>query len=123
LAEYLLLSVEREHESLWLATTAGVSEFAEWLRRNDMPAPHLIASGTIGVWLTDDGLVVRYRAFVLDRPNGRYARGPQANLPLLQDGEQPYLTPLPEGVGRRHDELPFPPPPSEAGECEGQLTL
>jgi hypothetical protein len=122
LAEYLLLTVQREHEALWTATVSGVTEFATWLRDNGMPPPHMIASGTIGVWLTDDGMVVRYRSFVLDQRTGRYARGPEADRPLLQPCEQPYVTPLPEGVGTRHDELPFPTPQTD-DVSEGQLTL
>jgi hypothetical protein len=66
--------------------------------------------------------VIRYRAFVLNRATGRYATDGDASRPLLRDEERPYRAPLPEGVGERHDELPFP-PAATADDYEGQLTL
>lgn len=123
--EYLLLSIEREHEAQWLSTAVGVAAMADWCAANGMPPPTWIASGTIQVWQTDLGPMVRYKTFVIDHLHGGWARDSRkGQVPLRHDVETPYTCPLPEGVGKRHDRLPFPPlEEPEDVQCDGQTSL
>lgn len=122
--DYLLVALEREHEQAWTATAAGVAEMGVWTIANGLPPISMIVSGTIKVWRTALGPVVRYETFVIDHVHGGWETDARSGLPRRQPAETPYRVPLPDGVGHRYDRLPFPPADDpDVVQCEGQLSL